>query len=196
MGPEQLTIDALVARVPVRHRPRADPGNKPKPRRGWHCALIANRLNGARCASPGSPAAWHPAARLNSPIATCSPTPSPADSLSSVVLGPIVLPRHSPRSCRHVSSISSEERDSALMLRLAWHNICCGAVPGRWSRVTSSVPGSLSGLSTELRIGSCGSIRLSRCEPRCASDGASDDPVDGDPAIAGHGACRNGSSRS
>ena len=88
---------------PVGHRPRADHGHQPQPRRGRHCA--SHRRNGcttAPCESPGWPAAWPPGARSSSPTGTCSPTPSPADSRSEPLIRSfdnascsLVLRRHS-----------------------------------------------------------------------------------------------------
>ena len=82
MGPEQLTVDALDARVQsgtVRELIMATNPNL----EGDGTALSSpTACTTAPSGSPGWPAAWPPAAPSSSPTATCSPTPSPADSRS------------------------------------------------------------------------------------------------------------------
>ena len=83
MGPEQLTIDALAARVASGTIRELIMATNPNLEGDGTALLIANRLGGiGQSASPGWPAAWPPAAPWNSPTATCSPTPCPAVSPS------------------------------------------------------------------------------------------------------------------
>ena len=76
MGPEQLTVDALEARVrsgAVRELIMATNPNL----EGDGTALSSpTAWPTPACRSPGWPAAWPRAARWNSPTRRCSPTPS------------------------------------------------------------------------------------------------------------------------
>ena len=85
-GPEQLTIDALVARVRAGTIRELIMATNPNLEGDGTALLIANRLERMpRYESRGSLAAWLPAARLNSPTATCSATHLPAASLFRVL---------------------------------------------------------------------------------------------------------------